>query len=65
MLRGPQTPGEIRINCDRLHRFADISSVEAYLRELAERSAGALVVEMLACRDHARRAGRTCSRVSR
>ena len=46
MLRGPQTPGEIRINCDRLHRFADISSVEAYLRELAERSAGALVVEM-------------------
>jgi uncharacterized protein len=46
MLRGPQTPGEIRINCDRLHRFADISSVEAYLRELAERPAGALVVEM-------------------
>lgn len=46
MLRGPQTPGEIRINCDRLHRFADISSVEAFLRELAERSAGALVVEM-------------------
>lgn len=44
MLRGPQTPGEIRINCDRLHRFADISSVEAYLRELAERPAGALVV---------------------
>jgi len=46
MLRGPQTPGEIRINCERLHRFADISSVEAYLRELAERPAGALVVEM-------------------
>jgi uncharacterized protein YceH (UPF0502 family) len=46
MLRGPQTPGEIRINCERLHRFADISSVEAYLRELAERAAGALVVEL-------------------
>lgn len=44
MLRGPQTPGEIRINCERVHRFADISSVEAYLRELAERPAGALVV---------------------
>ena len=46
MLRGPQTPGEIRINCDRLHRFADISSVEAYLQELAARSAGALVKEL-------------------
>ena len=46
LLRGPQTPGEIRINCERIHRFADISSVEAYLRELGERSAGALVVEM-------------------
>ena len=43
MLRGPQTPGEIRINCERVHRFADISSVEAYLRELSERPAGALV----------------------
>jgi uncharacterized protein YceH (UPF0502 family) len=46
MLRGPQTPGEIRINCERLHRFSDISSVEAYLRELAARPAGALVVEL-------------------
>ena len=46
MLRGPQTPGEIRTNCERLHRFADISSVEAYLRELGARPAGALVVEM-------------------
>lgn len=46
MLRGPQTPGEIRINCERLHRFADISSVEAYLNELATRPAGALVIEL-------------------
>jgi uncharacterized protein YceH (UPF0502 family) len=44
MLRGPQTPAEIRINCERVHRFADISSVEAYLRELGGRTAGALVV---------------------
>ena len=28
MLRGPQTIGELRINCDRLHRFADVSAVE-------------------------------------
>lgn len=46
MLRGPQTAGELRINCDRLHSFADISSVEAFLRELAERPAGALVAEL-------------------
>jgi uncharacterized protein YceH (UPF0502 family) len=46
MLRGPQTPGEIRINCERMHRFSDISSVEAYLRELAARPAGALAVEL-------------------
>jgi uncharacterized protein YceH (UPF0502 family) len=46
MLRGPQTIGELRINCDRLHRFADVSAVEGFLHELAARPAGALVVEM-------------------
>jgi len=46
MLRGPQTPGELRINCDRLHRFADISAVEAFLQELAARPAGPLVVQL-------------------
>ena len=46
MLRGPQTPGELRLNCERLHRFADISAVEAFLEELASREEGALVVEL-------------------
>ena len=46
MLRGPQTAGELRINCERLHSFADISSVEAFLQELAERPSGALVSEL-------------------
>jgi uncharacterized protein YceH (UPF0502 family) len=46
MLRGPQTAGELRINCERLHKFADISSVEAFLEELAAREAGGLVVEL-------------------
>jgi hypothetical protein len=46
MLRGPQTPGELRIGSERLHRFSDISSVEGFLNELAERPAGALVVEL-------------------
>lgn len=43
MLRGPQTPGELRIASERMHNFADISSVEAFLDELSERAAGALV----------------------
>jgi hypothetical protein len=46
MLRGPQTAAELRIHSDRLHRFADTSSVEGYLSELAARAAGALVVEL-------------------
>ncbi|MDP3439098.1 MAG: YceH family protein [Azonexus sp.] len=46
MLRGAQTAGELRLNCERLHKFADISAVEAFLDELACRSEGALVVEL-------------------
>jgi uncharacterized protein YceH (UPF0502 family) len=46
MLRGPQTVGELRINSERLHKFADISAVEAFLQELAARPAGALVVQL-------------------
>ncbi|MFZ1244314.1 MAG: YceH family protein [Azonexus sp.] len=46
MLRGPQTAGELRLNCERLHKFADISSVEAFLEELASRPDGAMVVEL-------------------
>jgi uncharacterized protein YceH (UPF0502 family) len=37
MLRGPQTAAELRIHSERMHRFADVSSVEAFLEELAER----------------------------
>lgn len=39
MLRGPQTAAELRTNAERWHRFADTSSVEAFLDELQERSA--------------------------
>jgi uncharacterized protein len=46
MLRGPQTLGELRINSDRLHRFADISAVDGFLQELAARASGALVAEL-------------------
>jgi uncharacterized protein len=44
MLRGPQTAGELRISCERLHAFSDISAAEGFLNELAARPAGALVV---------------------
>ena len=46
MLRGPQTPGELRLGCDRMYKFADISSVEAFLEDMATRPAGALVVKL-------------------
>ncbi|MGR6798001.1 YceH family protein [Sphaerotilus sulfidivorans] len=35
MLRGPQTAAELRLHSERLHRFADVSSVEGFLDELA------------------------------
>jgi uncharacterized protein YceH (UPF0502 family) len=46
ILRGPQTASELRANCERLHRFADASTVEAFLEELAERPTGALVMKL-------------------
>jgi uncharacterized protein YceH (UPF0502 family) len=46
MLRGPQTPGELRINTERLHRFGDMLAVQGFLDELAARPAGALVREL-------------------
>lgn len=49
VLRGPQTVSELRAASERLHRFADMSSVEGFLEELAARSeekGGALVVKL-------------------
>jgi uncharacterized protein len=49
ILRGPQTSAELRGTTERLHRFADVSSVEGFLVELAERSedkGGPLVVKL-------------------
>ena len=39
LLRGAQTVSELRVGSDRLHRFADASSVEAFLDELQQRPA--------------------------
>ncbi|GAB4218314.1 MAG: YceH family protein [Rhodoferax sp.] len=49
MLRGPQTAAELRLNAERWHRFADVSSVEAFLEELQDRSpekGGPLVLKL-------------------
>jgi len=45
MLRGPQTAAELRLHCERLHRFADVSSVEGFLDELCAK-ASPLVVRL-------------------
>ena len=49
VLRGPQTVSELRTSTERLHRFADLSSVEGFLDELATRpgeKGGPLVVKL-------------------
>jgi len=42
-LRGPQTAAELRTNAERLHRFADVSSVDAFLDELATKQPARVV----------------------
>jgi uncharacterized protein len=37
MLRGPQTPGELKQRTDRLHAFADLAAVEDTLERLIDR----------------------------
>ncbi len=38
LLRGPQTPGELRSRTERLHRFDEIADVLAGLQKLSERT---------------------------
>jgi uncharacterized protein YceH (UPF0502 family) len=38
MLRGPQTPGELKARTERLHSFAGMDELDAALERLAERS---------------------------
>jgi uncharacterized protein YceH (UPF0502 family) len=46
LLRGPQTPGELRARSGRLHEFADNSAVVATLEGLMARPGGALVARL-------------------
>jgi uncharacterized protein len=43
LLRGPQTPGELRSRAGRMHRYASVELVEAVLGSLAQHRFGALV----------------------
>lgn len=46
LLRGPQTPGEIRGRTERLHKFADLDAVNATIGRLASREPEAYVVQL-------------------
>ena len=46
LLRGPQTPGELRTRAARMHPFQTLEEVQAALQRLAARPEGALVLEL-------------------
>ena len=46
LLRGPQTPGELRIRANRLCNFNDMHEVEATLKRLMERDDGPFIVRL-------------------
>ncbi len=56
LLRGAQTPGELRSRCARMHEFADMVELENALERLARREDGPFVVRL------AREAGKRESR---
>jgi uncharacterized protein YceH (UPF0502 family) len=46
LLRGPQTPGELRGHSGRLHEFSDVAEVDAALESLLTRSDGPFVARL-------------------
>jgi uncharacterized protein len=46
LLRGPQTPGELRSRAARMAPFSDVSEVEAALTRLSERADGPFVTQL-------------------
>jgi uncharacterized protein len=46
LLRGPQTPGELRSRAARMSQFTDVSEVEAALARLSEREDGPFVLRL-------------------
>jgi hypothetical protein len=56
LLRGPQTPGELRTRASRMAEFSEVGQIEAALEHLAAHQSGACVVRL------AREPGRRDSR---
>jgi uncharacterized protein YceH (UPF0502 family) len=46
LLRGPQTPGELKSRTERLHAFADLGAVDAALQALATHEDGPFVQQL-------------------
>ncbi|ARB85272.1 MULTISPECIES: YceH family protein [Yersinia] len=46
LLRGAQTPGELRTRTNRMHEFADVTETEEVLNQLAIREDGPFVVRL-------------------
>ncbi len=46
LVRGPQTPGDLRAHASRLHPLADSAEVEELLSRLADREDGPFVVQL-------------------
>lgn len=46
LLRGAQTPGELRMRASRMHEFADMNEVETALETLASREDGPFVLRL-------------------
>lgn len=46
LLRGAQTPGELRGRAERMHKFTDMNEVERALENLAQREDGPYVVRL-------------------
>jgi uncharacterized protein YceH (UPF0502 family) len=46
LLRGPQTPGELRTRTNRLCKFSDVREVESALAQLMQRDDGPFVVRL-------------------
>ncbi|MBE2213796.1 MAG: YceH family protein, partial [Opitutaceae bacterium] len=46
LLRGPQTPGELRGRCERMVAFGSVEQVDEVLARLAARPAGAVVCHL-------------------
>ena len=44
LLRGPQTPGELRGRTERMHRFEDLDAVQSSLQKLMQRESPLVVV---------------------